>query len=99
MSNAARRKPKSETPSPALDTSPKERGRPSVYPWDQWFNGQKWQLYRDKTYTCNDQSMARSIRHAAKRYNKDVSVRTNEHGVLITPRQRPDTSSAQPLVE
>lgn len=91
--------PRKSARSPAgQDTSPKEsRGRPPLYPWEQWFNGQKWQLHRDKTYTCSDVSMARSIRKAARRFNKDVSVTTNDLGLLISPRQRPDLGSAQPL--
>jgi hypothetical protein len=70
-------------------------GRPQVYPWEQWFNGQTWQLYRDKTYTCSDRSMMKSIRSAASRLGKHISIKATPQGLQISPRKQPDPSTAK----
>lgn len=73
----------------------KANGRPPIYPWEQWLNGQVWNLFRNKTYTCSDRTMTKNIRAAAVRLGKHVSVQVTDDGLRISPRKQPDPSTAK----
>lgn len=71
------------------------QGRPPLYPWDKWLDGQTWKLLRGKTYHCADQEMAKSARAAARKRGKAITARVTEYGVEISPRLVPDPSTAK----
>lgn len=50
------------------------RGRPTKYPWDEWLNGQTWQLTRGVDFTLDDSSLRAAVSSAANKRNRQARV-------------------------
>lgn len=43
------------------------QGRPNIYPFDEWFDGQVWKVYQGVDFNCTLTSMRVTLRSAAKK--------------------------------
>ena len=53
------------------------KGRRTIYPWDEWLDGQIWQLTRGEDFKCKVLSFRMAAKYAAvtRGLNVDVQVR------------------------
>lgn len=65
-----------------LTEFPKHRGRPNIYNWDIWTNGEVWQLERGVDFTCDPRSF-RTLVHRTKRA-RGIQAKTKINGDTIT---------------
>ena len=62
-------------------------GRPKIYPWEDWFNGQIWLLSENEDYEIPTDSMMNYIRKCAMGQDFKTSVYLHtEHSIVIKPR-------------
>lgn len=50
------------------------RGRPPIYPWDQWFSRRRIILRRGEDYSCSQSAICQQVRSAASSRGLRVSV-------------------------
>jgi len=48
------------------------------YPWDEWLNGEVWQLFKGEDYTAKTPTILSNARIQAKRLGGSVRTRTLE---------------------
>lgn len=48
----------------------------SRYPWDEWLNGDVWQLFKGDDYAARDETLLSNARNQARR--RDGKVRTRK---------------------
>jgi hypothetical protein len=78
------------------DFEPLPQGRPPDYPWDQWLNGETWEIVHGVDFTCTMNSMETSIRRtAAKSLLKDakgkeyrISVHRKDAKTFVITRRK-----------
>lgn len=58
---------------------------PARYPWDEWLDGQIWQIVAGEDYECSTESMRVQVYGAAKRLGTKATTRvtSNPEGLLI----------------
>jgi hypothetical protein len=69
------------------------RGRPQLYPWDEWMDGSAWRIRRGDDFLVSATSMAAQLRIRGNRLGVDVSARvvdedTVEFQFLVEPPER-----------
>jgi len=63
-------------------------GRPAIYPWDDWFDGQIWRLTRGEDYEIPTSGMMSYIRKMAAEREFDTSVYIHDDNkIVIKPRE------------
>lgn len=60
---------------------PPHRGRPPVYPWSTWTNGQIHRAVHGKQFSVEPEFFGRAVRQHAKRIGKKVVVRVGKKEV------------------
>ena len=58
-------------------------GRPTQYPWADWFDGNSWELYRGADYECSGASFSSSAYTAACRAGVRITMSVNGDMVQI----------------
>lgn len=63
----------------------------SIYPWDQWLDGQTWELIQGKDFKCAAKSFRKQAVKAAQKKQGKVRTNTFEKKIVIqfyhkTPR-------------
>ena len=51
------------------------RGRPAMYPWEQWLDGSAWRITRGSDFDISPVSMAAIIRQRAERAGLSATCR------------------------
>ena len=54
-------------------------GRPGLYPWDEWLNGDIWEVKYGEDFWCGTESFRRQVKANARRrgYETILNVRDN----------------------
>lgn len=68
-------------------------GRPSIYPWDDWFEAEQFDLTRGIHYKCPQGVMQQQIRNAASKRGLRVSIDELDAGFVVTVIREPSQVS------
>lgn len=60
-----------------------KRGRPELYPWDEWFDGQVWKLIRDVDFAASPDGFRVTVAQAARRRGMKARIRIREDDVYV----------------
>lgn len=75
------------------------RTRKSKYDWDQWLDGQCWELTKGEDYTVSTTVLRSAANSAAKTRGLEVDFRTFDNGASVklkSHREVPESAEAQP---
>lgn len=64
------------------------RGRPPLYPWDEWLDGSAWRITQGEDFDVTAETMAQMVR-----------LRASKAGLSATARVRDNTVEFQALKE
>lgn len=59
------------------------RSRNSEYPWDQWFDGDVWELEQGEDFTTSVEGMRSVLHGAAKRLGYALSTRVRDGLIYV----------------
>lgn len=62
------------------------RGRPPIYPWDEWLDGSTWLLTKGEDFDIQIESMRQSIYNMARRRGGHARVSTTVDGTGVLLR-------------
>lgn len=73
-----------------FDFPTKPGGRQEQYPWDNWLNGEIWELTRDEDFTITPENFAKTAYTAARRRDLKVRTDSNQNVLVLQAYESPE---------
>jgi len=73
-----------------LDSMPERRGRPQIYPWDEWSDGRVWKLHQGSDFYSEAKSFRVLTHRTAKLYGCKAFTWISDDETVITIQFYPD---------
>jgi hypothetical protein len=71
------------------------RGRPAIYPWEEWLDGSSWRITRGADFDISPVSMAAIIRQRAERAGLTATCRREgDDAIVFKASATPDRDAA-----
>jgi hypothetical protein len=69
-----------------IDTFESKKGRPQVYPWESWTNGESWRLHHGEDFQANLISFRTMVHRKARDMGLKAYTKINEADASIQVR-------------